>query len=179
MAKQRSVIASRVAARLAMLHEGVAPTGISPLRKAKIVELIQHGATLTEIETLDGMPRANTIWDECKRDPAFAQAMSEARAVAAASILDEAQHNLRDAAQNNDPDKMRIAADYARGCVAYAEKIAPREFGQLVKLAGADGGALTISVVNYAEGQQAISGGTLEGQAVLAREEIEASETPR
>lgn len=164
----RSVIASRVADRLAMLNDGVAPTGISPLRKAKIIELIQHGATLTEVETLHGMPRANTIWDECKRDPEFSRAMSEARSIAAANILDEAQHNLRDAAQGSDPDKMRIAADYARASLQYAEKIAPKEFGQLVKLAGADGGALTINVTNYALESNAINGGALESESAHA-----------
>jgi hypothetical protein len=34
--------------------------------------------------------------------------------------------------------------------VSYAEKTAPREFGQLVKLGAADGGPLEVHVVSYA-----------------------------
>lgn len=164
---RETVISRRIAERLESLNKQAMPHAISDECKAKLIELVQHGATLTEIETLRGMPRANYVWQECKRDPAFGQALQEARVIAAANVLEEAQHHLRDAVESNDPDVMRIASDYARASTAYAEKIAPKEFGQLVKHAGADGGALTVNVVQYAIEAPAVIGGTLQDESAL------------
>jgi len=85
-------------------------------------------------------------------------------------MIDEAQHQLREALETNDPDTMRVAADYHKGTLNYAEKIAPKQFGVMVKHAGADGGQLAIAVVNY--GAEMMGRLREEGERV-AREEIE------
>jgi hypothetical protein len=56
----------------------------------------------------------------------------------------------KSATNSSDPDLMRIAEAFHRCAVGYAEKVAPREFGQLVKVGGVDGGALQVQVVSYA-----------------------------
>lgn len=163
----RSIAQKRIASRIAMLTQGHAETRVTDAQKQMIVQLLEHGATFAEIETLAGMPSSVTIWRECRRDAIFAQAVDDARVTSAANILDEAQHQLRQALESNDPDQMRVAAAYAQGCTAYAEKIAPKQFGQLVKHAGADGGALVIQTVNYG----AIDRGELHAEdASIARE---------
>jgi hypothetical protein len=146
----RSVAQRRINERAAMLKAGHAETNVTDAQKVMILELVEHGATIAEVETMEGMPSAVTIWRECRRDIAFGQALDEARVTSAHSILDEAQHQLRQALETNDPDSMRVAADYARGCTAYVEKIAPKQFGAMLKHAGADGGALSVAVINYA-----------------------------
>jgi hypothetical protein len=45
---------------------------------------------------------------------------------------------------------MRIAEAFHRCALSYAEKTAPREYGQLIKLSNPEGGPLTLHVVNYA-----------------------------
>jgi hypothetical protein len=139
-------------------------------QKQMIVALIEHGATVVEIEAMQGMPSAATIWRECNRDPAFDQAMTDARVSSASSILDEAQHQLRKALESNDPDQMRIAAAYAQGATAYVEKIAPKQYGAMLKHAGADGGALSVAVINYAAQDM---GKLVDASETLARSAIE------
>jgi hypothetical protein len=56
----------------------------------------------------------------------------------------------KSATNSSDPDLMRIAEAFHRCAVGYAEKVAPREFDQLVKVGGVDGGALQVQVVSYA-----------------------------
>lgn len=173
MSRKETTISQRLAQRLEMLRSGQHETSISPEHKAAIVALVEHGATIVEIEAIEGMPSVVTIWRECKRDEAFGQALQSARVTAAASILDEAHQELRRALDTGDPDTMKIASDYVRGATSYVEKIAPKEFGTLVKLAGADGGALTVQVVDYAKSHE-VQGGSLKYDESHAREAIEA-----
>lgn len=126
------------------------------------------------------MPSVSTVFREAKLDPAFDSLLQAARAANATASLEEAQQLLRAAASGNDTDKMIIASAYHRGTEAYAAKIAPKEYGTLVKLAGADGGALTIQTINYA----AMTGNADENTDRLARDKAiplqatEISETP-
>ena len=150
--KAKTSVQRRVNERLAWLKEGAkARDAINEHQKLAVVALITEGATLTEIATLDGMPAVSAVYVETYRDAAFAEAIRAARAASATTIVDEAQHELRDAIESGDTDRMSVASAYHKGSLEYASKIAPREFGQLLKLAGADGGALTIQVIDYAK----------------------------
>lgn len=148
-----SVASARIEARRLMLLNGFATTRVTDAQKAAIIALVEHGATLVEIERMIDMPSASTIWRECSRDQPFAEALRLARVVGAATILDEAQDQLRQALETNDPETMRVAADYAKGSTVYAEKIAPKEFGQLVKHAGIDGGAMVVQTIQYSQAE--------------------------
>ena len=83
-------------------------------------------------------------------DLAFDAAIRQATAQGAEAAISEAAEFSRQAAKGNDPDLVKIAEAFHRCTVSYAEKMAPREFGQFVKLANPDGGALELQVVNYA-----------------------------
>ncbi len=153
--------------RLRWLEAGAASehTALTEHQKAAVVRLIEEGATLVEVAALSGMPSVSTIYRESFQNEPFAQAMRSARAAAATTFIEEAQDNLRIAASSKDTDAMVIASAYHRGSLEYAAKIAPKEFGQLVKIAGADGGALTIQTINYS----ATIGNDGESSAPLAR----------
>jgi hypothetical protein len=77
---------------------------------------------------------------------------------------------------------MRIAEMYARQSAMLAEKNAPKEYGPLLKVAGADGGALAIEVISFADAEAKrraeLAHGTLLADA-HAREEANAEEKER
>lgn len=138
----------------ALKGSDVRKDGISAECKRAITELIKDGATFSEIADLSGMPSRVAIWDELARDDAWRVEMDKARLAGAMSELDTSHAHLKDAAEKDDIDAIRAAAVYAEQTRAYVEKIAPREFGALVKLAGADGGALTVQVMDYGQSKR-------------------------
>lgn len=164
--------------RVRWLQAGAASEhrALSEHQKAAVLRLTEEGATLIEIATLEGMPSVSSIYREALADAVFADALNAARAASATTAIEEAQHNLRVAATGKDTDEMIIAASYHRGTLDYAAKIAPKEYGQLVKLAGADGGALTVRVISYGTTQDII-GGSLESKAALTRDAVYSEET--
>jgi hypothetical protein len=154
----RTVVQRRIDARLAWLKAGLPDDGpMTANQKLAVVALISRGATLTEIAAMEGMPSESTIFRATRNDEQFAQDMSEARAMSATVNIDEAQHQLRESLETGDSDAVAMASQYHKATHEYAAKIAPREYGQLVKIAGADGGALTVQVVDYGTGNRAIS----------------------
>ncbi len=140
-------------------------------QKQAVLRLLSEGATLVELARYDGMPSVGAIYAESYADADFGKAVQAARADSATTALEEAQHELREALESGDPDRMRIAAAYHSGTIEYAAKIAPKEYGQLVKLAGADGGPLSVQVVSYAI-EQAKRANSVDGGAL---KELEAS----
>ena len=177
MEAKPNTIQRRQLDRLRWLEAGAASEHhkMTEHQKATVLRLTEEGATLVEIAALDGMPSISTVFREAVADATFDAALRSARAANATSSLEEAQQLLREAAQGNDTDKMIIASAYHRGTEAYAAKIAPKEYGQLVKLAGADGGALTIQTISYA----AMTGNEDENRDRLARDKaitLQASE---
>jgi hypothetical protein len=68
----------------------------------------------------------------------------------AEAAIAEAAEVGKAASNSGDPDLMRVAEAFNRCSVSYAEKMAPREFGQLVKLGNPDGGELQLKVISYA-----------------------------
>jgi len=156
-AETKTSVQRRVNSRLAWLHKGIGPReAIGPNIKLALVALIEEGATLVEIARMEGMPSVGTVYNAMKNDPQFATDMDAARGASATTVIEEAQHELREALESGDTDRMSMAVGYHRGSLEYAAKIAPREYGQLLKIAGADGGALTVNVVNYGTGSPLI-----------------------
>lgn len=123
---------------------------LSDLHKRALPLLIADGATLTWLCEQPGMPSTASVHRARKDDPAFDAAMRDAMALHAAAILSTAQDYANEAIDDADFDKAKRAEILHRISVARAEKVAPKEYGQLVKHADADGGKLSISVVNYA-----------------------------
>jgi hypothetical protein len=168
--KAKTIPQQRMEARRQLLEGSCADETVSEDQKLTIITALSEGAILTEITAIKGMPRASAVWRECERDPTFGDAVRQARVAGAHAILDEAQHNLREAADSGDTDRMRIASLYSQASTAYVEKIAPKEYGPLVKHAGADGGSILVQVVDYA----AVEAGALTVESRL----IGASEQP-
>lgn len=127
--------------------------GAKPLdaeRQALVLALLREGATPLEIVRHKGMPSLASIWATRDADAKFKVDFDNAVANGARAMLAEAQELARDATVSNDPDAVRVADMYMRVTQSYVEKLAPREFGQLVKLAGdADQAAITVQVVNF------------------------------
>lgn len=170
MAREKTSLAkSDIDAAIARLHDPDKP--VSDKQKLALVKLLREGCTLTGACRRKGMPTMFSVYKAMERDPQFAAAMAQARVLQATSRIDRAQDILDEAITSDDIDKIRGAAVYAEQTTKYAEKIAPRDFGQLVKLAGSDGGALIVQVTQY---DQAINGGTLQDTSPShAREEID------
>lgn len=151
MAKKKHILTRDFEAMLDRL-KSEQPSRMSEAQKVVTLKMLREGTTLTAIARLSGMAPIDVVYNECKHDPTFAEDLREARAVQATARIDRAQDMLDDAAETNDTDRMRGAAVYTEQALKYAEKIAPKEYGALVKHAGVDGGAIQLTVVNYADG---------------------------
>lgn len=86
----------------------------------------------------------------------------------AETAIAEAQEFGKQAAAEGNPDMMRVAESFGRLSTTYAEKIAPKEFGQLVKLGDHNGGALQIVVANFAP----LNGGALSSDDIGKAEHL-------
>lgn len=118
--------------------------------KARVLALVAAGATITEVCSRVGFTTPVPVWRACDADDKFRNSLREAQARGAATILAEAHDNARDAAIGDDPDKMRIADMYSRTATAFAEKMAPKEYGSLVKIAGdAELAAVQVTITKY------------------------------
>lgn len=125
---------------------------LTPEMRAAVLRIIGQGATIVELCALKGMPSVTSLWQAVDKDEAFRNEFRAAQAKGAAMVLQEAQELLRDAAEGTkvDTDKVRVAEMYARASQWYAEKFAPKEFGQLVKIAGdAELAAVQVSITKY------------------------------
>lgn len=116
-----------------------------------IIDLVSHGATLTEVERLTGMPSIAQINRRRRLVPAFDEAIRRAQYDRATAVLDEAHDYLRLCVETGDPDAIRGAEAYVRAATSYAERTAPKEYGALLKHAGADGGPLQVQVMQYTD----------------------------
>lgn len=126
--------------------------------RAHVIQLFRDGATSTEIDASPFMPSVDAQANECKRNPEFAVAVQEARAIGAKAMLDEANDLARQVAVADEygdinVDNVRAAESYARTISGFVEKVAPREYGPLLKLgADADAGAMPIiQIVSFAK----------------------------
>jgi hypothetical protein len=143
--------------------------------KAEICRLLSEGATTREVCDLPSMPARKTLFEWLSADHEFRAHYEEAKVLAAQVIVDEAMDYAREAVESgsgSDHTRARIAESFANVAIKYAEKVAPRQFGQLVKLGNSEGdGPAVIQLVNYAtqaidrQSHLAIADGTKEGQS--------------
>lgn len=144
----------------------------TPALKAEIIRLIKAGCTATEVCQRADMPSSPTLYDWKRSDAVFAGELEAAMIESARVILEDAADMVREAAEpvmeiatgegGEDAGtigRMQVETSLARARTAaimfevakgYAEKVAPRQFGQLVKMAGVgEDGAITLNIVNY------------------------------
>lgn len=127
--------------------------------KALVLRMVNEGSTLLEVVRRDGIGSYGAVWAAVDADPEFAAALHKASAKGAAALLEEAQQLAADAADAGDQDAIRAADMYMRCTQSFVEKVAPREYGQLVKLAGdAAQSAITVQVVSFANAKKAETG---------------------
>lgn len=132
--------------------------------KAEIIRLLGESATTREICELETMPTRATLFEWLQEDDEFRDAYENAKVIAANGIVDEALDYAREVVEasvddENGPDhaRARVAESYANVAMKYAEMIAPRTFGKLVKLTDASGnGPAVIQLVNF--GTQTVDG---------------------
>lgn len=136
--------------RDAVLKRGGMPAAMTAKQRETILQLLEEGATLSEIFTIRGICGYGTFYRARQADPAFDTSIRAALAQGAEAAIAEAAELSRKAADSNNPDEMRVAEAFHRCAMQYAEKCAPREYGQLLKLGSHDGGPLSLSVVSYA-----------------------------
>lgn len=144
-----SVIARNIEARELLTLEQ-ADARMDDKAKARVLALVAAGATITEVCSRVGFTTTVPLWRACDADEKFRNALREAQARGAASLLAEAHDNAREAAMSGDADEMRIADMYSRTATAFAEKMAPKEYGSLVKIAGdAELAAVQVTITKY------------------------------
>lgn len=122
---------------------------ISPSLKVRVVALLEEGATITEMFRTAGMPSVRSFWRARESDPDFDNACRMAQVRGAEIKLALAMENAEREAESRDPDRARVAQSLCAVTTTYAEKIAPKEFGQLVKLGGDPNAPLAVQVINY------------------------------
>lgn len=171
MAKKKSVLAYSSAGRDALMKKKRPqrlPTPLDAETRELILMLLREGATLAEICTNRKVTSYTRFYCTRKADAEFDAEVRDAAVMGAETAIAEAQEFSKAAAETGNPDLMRVAEAFARISTSYAEKIAPKEFGQLVKLGGADGGAITVQTINFAP----VDGGKLQGEIVGKFEQL-------
>lgn len=144
----------------------------TPTIKSRIIKALELGATLTEIARTPGLPHLSAIHAERKKDTDFDAAVREARIIGAEIKLDIVAENAEREAESRDPDRMRVAQMLAAVTTTYVEKIAPKEYGQLVKLGSDPNAPLAVHVIDYS----ALHGGSLNTQVDSGDDKIDARE---
>lgn len=144
--------------------------------RAEIVRLVSAGCTITEIAAREDMPDKTLIHKWKRKYPDFFEAMEDAQEACAQAIIEDAVDMVREASESAlevepvsektgkksgreapvipSPEstltRARIAEIAFKTSVTYAEKIAPKRFGNLVKLSDAAlSGAPIVQLVNY------------------------------
>lgn len=141
--------ASRHRARIAAMR--TPRPGVTSENKARFIELMLSGELPVDICDDDSMPRFAAYRAEMAADEAFGEAYAAAFAVMADMALEDAQRFARDATEAGNVDAARAADIYVKSLSSVLEKLSPAKYGVLVKHAGADGGALSVSVISYAD----------------------------
>lgn len=127
------------------------PVTLTPDMQDEIVRRLSDGEYMSDILSDEHLPSRSTIMNARRADPVFDEAIRRAMAECMDANLDMAAQFVKGASEANDVDQQRVAEIYAKSVASVAEKLAPITHGALLKMAGADGGALTVAVVNYAD----------------------------
>lgn len=114
---------------------------------AAYVEALNDGRSTVQARTDLGVTRAAVV-ATCKANPEFMAKCEEAKTTRAASLLELAEHATVTATDNA---TAAMAKALTSAAAQLAEKLAPREYGQLVKL-GADQelGPALVQVISFA-----------------------------
>jgi hypothetical protein len=136
--------------------------------KAIILDCLRSGMTLSAALIHNPeLPGAPVIQAARRADEAFNKAYDEARLDGLEAAIDEATDYSF--ATRGNPKLSASAKRYLDGQLATAAAVAPKRYGGMVKLAGADGEALRILTVNYNTNEpvQALTAETVEAPASL------------
>jgi hypothetical protein len=130
------------------------PYAASAELKAEMIRLLGEGATTREICELPNMPARATLFEWLGTDEAFRAEYEKAKIAAANVIVDEALDYSREAVEHGDGTdhaRAKTAESYANVAIKYAQCVAPRQFGQLVKLGNETGdGPAVLQIISYA-----------------------------
>lgn len=118
--------------------------------KDLIIEAVAEGAMITELVERNVLPSYHHLWNECKRDTIFDAEYKAAQAKGARLLMNAANEHAQEMLESGDVDQMRCAESFMRVTETFVEKIAPKEFGQLVKLGSDPDAPLAVQVINYA-----------------------------
>jgi hypothetical protein len=140
--------AERHKRRKALAHVRRPP--VTDENKAAFLARIRAGDFPQDVCDDVAWPSRTQFTEAMRTDQAFADNYAEAVAQLADSVLEEAADWVRATSATGNIDKQRTAEIYAKSMAHLAEKLSPRTHGVLVKHAGADGGALHVSVTNFA-----------------------------
>jgi uncharacterized membrane protein len=115
-----------------------------------VIEMLAMGATVGEIAAIRNNPSIPDILDHIRKDAPFSHRARQARAEGAAVMLEDAADMLNRAAETGRDDHIKAAAMYHNAVIAHVAKVAPREFGPLLKIAGdAEQDKLSVSIVRF------------------------------
>lgn len=117
---------------------------------AAYLDALKDGLGVKAARERVNVPRSAVV-NTCAANPEFAALCDEAKATRAAALLELAETATIDAATSDSTAKASIAKSLTAAAAQLAEKLAPREYGQLVKLgADPDSGPAIVHVVSYA-----------------------------
>lgn len=128
--------------------------------KAQIIARLQAGEFITDICADDAIPGLAELARQRKADPEFDQAYRDALATCLDVAMADSAAFAQALAQTGDDKAQRIAEIYSNTMARVAEKLSPQTHGPLLKMAGADGGAITVALVQYASKDGASDGVT-------------------
>lgn len=133
----------------ARLARGIKDVPMTDAAFAEITERMMRGEFPTDICDDPKLPSYGTLRKALRHNDDYLEEYEQAYAAMADMIIEEAKEFAREASLSGNIDDARRAEVYLKTIVNAVEKTAPRSHGALVKHAGADGGAITVSVVDY------------------------------
>lgn len=130
------------------------PKEATPANARELLERMRAGEMPVEICDAPHMPHYSAFVRLLRTDEQFAIDYSEAYEALANAVLEDGAAFARDTTELANIDAQRIADVYLKSAISALEKLSPKTHGVLVKHAGADGGALTVQVLDYAKQTQ-------------------------
>lgn len=118
-----------------------------------VLEGLANGTPLTVICRADGMPCDDTIRKWADADPELARAIARAREAGHDQIALDAMRIVDDTTE--DPASRRVRADTRLKLLA---KWDPKRYGEMIKHAGHDGGALDLAATVNLARERALRG---------------------
>ena len=117
------------------------PSTYTPEIAARICEQLAEGRSLRSISRQSDMPDPSTVRDWAARDEGFAAQYARARNDGLDTLAEECMDIADDLTE--DPNSRRVRIDARKW---FASKLRPEKYGDLTRLAGADGKDLELKV---------------------------------